>query len=120
MNYAMEDLRSFLTDTDAAGKTLYIDKPVDVETEAAALCSQTTRPTLFNTLKGHKDFQLVDCLTRFRDTQALALGIETNKPEKVLSTYLGRLSKGPGSTITIDKSPVKEVILIFHHGQSYK
>ena len=43
-----------------------------MESQVAALCSETTRPTVFTNLKGYEDFTLVDCLTRYRDTQALA------------------------------------------------
>lgn len=110
MSYDRSDLRSFLAETDAADLTLYIDKQVDVHTQVAALCSETTRPTVFRNLKGFEDFQLTDCLTRFRDTQALAMGIERGKPELVMPGYFEKLSKGPGPTVEIEDAPIKEVI----------
>ena len=110
MTYNTSDLRTFLTDADAAGLTLYVDKPVDVETQVAALCSETRRPTVFRNLKDYQDFQITDCLTRFRDTQALMLGIDRGKPELVMPGYLNLLSKGPGETLSIDDAPIKEVI----------
>lgn len=108
--YNTSDLRYFLAETDAAGLTLYVDKPVEVTTQVAALCSETTKPTLFRNLKNYEDFQLTDCLTRFRDTQAIAMGIERGKPELVMSSYLQMISKGPGPTVSIDDAPIKEVI----------
>lgn len=110
MSYNRSDLRSFLAETDAKGLTLYIDKPVDVQTQIAALCSETTLPTVFRNLKGFEDFQLVDGLTRFRETQAMAMGIDSDQPELVMSSYLKGLSKGPGSTVSVDNAPIKEVI----------
>ena len=112
MTYNRSDLRSFLAEVDAEGSMLYIDKPVDVATEIGALCSETTRPTVFRNLKGYEDFQMVDCLTRFRETQAIALGLERGKPEAVMKGYLNLLAKGPGTTVEIEReeAPVKEVI----------
>ena len=109
-SYNQSDLRSFFTQTDATGSTLYVDKPVDVATQVGALCSETTRPTVFRNLNGFDGFQLADCLTRFRDTQALALGLAPGKPERVMSDYVALLSKGPGTTVSIDNAPIKEVI----------
>jgi len=110
MNYATADLRTFLQDAQSADLLLTIDKPVDVEKEVAALCSETVKPTVFTNLKGHEGFQLTDCLTRFRNTQALALGIPRGDPSLVLSSYLEKLAQGPGPTVTIDDAPNKEVI----------
>lgn len=110
MSYNKADLRSFLAETDAEELTLYIDKTVDVHTQIGALCSQTKQPTVFRNLKGYEDFQLTDCLTRFRDTQALAMGIERGKPELVMPGYLERLSRPPEATVLIDDAPIKEVI----------
>ncbi len=110
MTYNKFDLRYFLEKTDEAGLTLYVDKPVDVTTQVAALCSETTQPTVFRNLKNYPDFQLMDCLTRYRDTQALALGIEAGRPELVMPGYLQLLSKCPGATVEVNESPVKDVI----------
>ncbi|MEH6471590.1 MAG: UbiD family decarboxylase [Halopseudomonas sp.] len=111
MQYAQADLRSFLKDADDAGLLLNVDKPVDVETQIAALCSETKRPTLFNNLPGFDGFRLTDCLTRFRPTQALALGLPLDQPGLVMPGYLGKLAQGPMPTVTLDDAPVKEVVL---------
>ena len=110
MNINNSTLRDYLASAKKAGQYLQIDQPVDVATEVGTLCSQTKVPTLFANLKGFEGFQLVDCLTRFRDTQALALGINADDPAAVLTTYLERLSKGPGPTIEIEDAPIKEQI----------
>lgn len=110
MSYNRSDLRSFLADADAAGLTLKVDKPVDVKTEVASLCSETQKPTVFTRLKGYEDFQMTDCLTRYRETQALALGIDRDRPELVMPTYLERLGRGPVPTVAVDDAPIKEVI----------
>lgn len=110
MKYSTLSLRDFLQQAESEGLGLTIDKQVDVHHEVAALCSETTQPTLFTNLKDYPDFQLTDCLTRFRDTQALALGIERDNPGRVLPAYLEKLSQGPGPTVTVDDAPVKEVI----------
>lgn len=110
MDHKSPDLRSYLAEAEAAGLSLTIDKPVDVSSEVATLCSQTSRPTLFRNLKGYEDFQLTDCLSRFRETQALTLGIERGRPELVMPTYLERLAKGPGPTVTVNDAPIKELI----------
>jgi len=104
------DLRSFLAEADAAGLTLQIDKPVDVATEIGALCSETVRPTVFSNLRGFDGFQLTDCLIRFRETQALALGLDRSDPAAVLTGYLGILARGPGELCTVDEAPIKDVI----------
>ena len=75
MSYSKADLRSFLAQVHESGKSLRVAKPVDPATEVAALCSETTRPLLLENIKGYPDFRIADCLTRYRDTQALALGI---------------------------------------------
>ena len=53
ISHSKADLRSFLAQTDNAGKTLRISKPVDPATEVAALCSETTRPLLLENIKGY-------------------------------------------------------------------
>jgi UbiD family decarboxylase len=107
MIHCQADLRSFLAQ--AADKVLHIHKPVDPATEIAALCSETTRPTVFENITGYPDFRITDCLTRFRDTQALALGIDGG-PEAVIPGYVAKLAQGPGPTVELDNSPIKEVI----------
>jgi 2,5-furandicarboxylate decarboxylase 1 len=108
-NYCTTDLRSFFDDADNARQALHISKPVDVRDEVASLCSQTMQPTLFHNLKGFEGFRLADGLSRTRTSQALVLGIE-DRPEDVMSTYLKRLSKGPGPTVTLQNAPIKESI----------
>ena len=110
MSYERADLRSFLAETDAAGLTLYIDKPVDVASQIAALCSQTKRPTMFRNLKGFEDFRVVDGLTRFRETQAIAMGLEPGDPSKVMSGYLEKLARGPGPTEMINDAPINQIV----------
>ena len=107
MNYCKADLRSFLAQV--ADKTLRISKPVDPATEIAALCSETTRPTLFENIVGYPDFQMVDCLARYRDTQGLALGIEGG-PAAIIPGYTAKLARGPGPTQEINDAPIKEII----------
>ena len=46
MSYCQADLRSFLAQ--AADQVLHIRKPVDPATQVAALCSEATRPILFD------------------------------------------------------------------------
>ena len=110
MKTSHADLRSFLADADAAGLTLYIDKPVDVATEIGALCSETVKPTVFRNLRGFDEFQLTDCLTRFRETQALALGLERSKPSAVMTSYLQILARGPGEVYSVKEAPIKDLI----------
>jgi 2,5-furandicarboxylate decarboxylase 1 len=110
MSYATADLRSFLQQAEQADLLLRIDKAASVSDEIPALCSETVRPTLFNNLRGFPDFQLCDCLTRFRDTQALALGIERGDPGLVLPGYLERIAQGPSPTVSLGDSPVKEIV----------
>lgn len=110
MNHDQSTLQSFLDEAKDAGEFLQIDKEVDIATEIAALCSETTQPTLFTNLKGYEGFQLADCLTRFRPTQALALGLPEGDPSNVIPGYLQKLTAGPGPTVDVDDAPIKEVI----------
>ena len=107
MNYCPADLRSFLAQ--CSDQVLHINKAVDPATQVAALCSETVRPTLFENITGFPDFKIADCLTRFRDTQALALGIEGG-PGDVIPGYAAMLARGPGAVLEVDDAPIKEVI----------
>jgi len=98
MNHSKADLRSFLDELKASGQILPISKAVDPATEVAALCSETTRPLLLENIKGFPDFRITDCLTRYRDTQALALGIRGG-PGAVIPGYVAKLAQGPGPTV---------------------
>lgn len=109
MTHSKADLRSFLEQVQNAGNCLRISKPVDPATEVAALCSETTRPLLLENIKGFPDFRIADCLTRYRDTQALALGI-TGGPGAVIPSYVAKLAQGPSPTVGIDHAPIKQVI----------
>ena len=107
MTHSQADLRSFLEQ--AADQVVHIRKPVDPANQVAALCSETTQPILFENVAGYPDFRITDCLTRFRDTQAMALGIEGG-PGSVIPGYVARLSQGPGPTIEITDSPVAKTL----------
>jgi len=109
VTHDQSDMRSFLADADKAGVALHINKPVDVATEVAALCSETFRPTIFHNLKGFEGFRLVDGLTRTRETQALALGLDC-PPNQVIPSYAARLAEGPGSVVQVNTSPAQEVV----------
>ena len=111
MNYSKMDLRSFFKDVDEAGLSLHIKKEVDVREEVPALCSETFKPTMFENIKGFEDFKLVDGLTRTREMQKFALGFDCENGE-VIPNYAKMIAKGPGPTVTIEKSdaPVKEII----------
>ena len=111
MSYSKMDLRSFFKDVDEAGLSCHIDKEVDVAEEVPALCSQTFKPTMFSNLKGFDGFKLVDGLTRTRDMQKFALGLDC--PDgAVIPSFLGMLGKGPSPTVILDAAdaPVKEVV----------
>ena len=107
MTYCKADLRSFLAQADK--RVLHIRKPVDPATQLAALCSETVQPTVFENVLGYPDFSVADCLTRFRDTQALALGIDGG-PEAVIPGYVAKLAGGPGPTVEIEDAPIKEIV----------
>ena len=109
MNPSQADLRSFLAQAEAAGLNLHVSKAVDPLTQVAALCSETRRPLILENIKGYPDFTVVDCLTRFRETQAMALGIEGGSAA-VMPGYLQKLAQGPGPTVDVDDAPIKEVI----------
>lgn len=109
MTHSKADLRSFLAQVHESGKSLRISKPVDPATEVAALCSETTRPLLLENIKGYPDFRIADCLTRYRDTQALALGIPGG-PGTVIPGYVAKLAQGPSPTVAIENAPIKQVI----------
>lgn len=99
------DLRAYLESV--AADTCRIGKPVDVESEIAALCSESTRPILFDNLPGFDDFRLVDRLVGDRALQGLVLGCA---PDAVIRTYAARTAAGPGQTELVDDGPVREVI----------
>jgi 2,5-furandicarboxylate decarboxylase 1 len=109
VSHSQADLRSFLAQTEAAQLNLHVQKQVDPSTEVAALCSETTRPLILENIKGFPDFTMVDCLTRYRQTQAMALDIEGG-PGAVIPGYVQKLAQGPGPTITVDDAPIKEVV----------
>jgi 2,5-furandicarboxylate decarboxylase 1 len=109
VSHSQADLRSFLAQTEAAQLNLHVQKQVDPSTEVAALCSETTRPLIMENIKGFPDFTMVDCLTRYRQTQAMALDIEGG-PGAVIPGYVQKLAQGPGPTITVDDAPIKEVV----------
>ena len=91
MSYSKADLRKFLEQV--APQTIHVSRPVDPSSQVAALCSETTRPLLLNNIEGFPGFAITDCLTRFRDTQALALGIEGG-PGAVIPGYVAKLAPG--------------------------
>ncbi len=102
-----EDLRTFLKEAEQKVGLHRISKEVDVNTELPALCSETSKPILFENLKGFDGFRLVDCLLRDRTLQALAFKC----PEEMLiQSYAQVLGQGPGTTCLISEGPVKEVI----------
>jgi UbiD family decarboxylase len=107
MSYSKADLRTFLEQV--APQTIHVSRPVDPASQVAALCSETTRPLLLNNIEGFPGFTITDCLTRFRDTQALALGIEGG-PGAVIPGYVAKLAQGPGPTVEIDNAPIKQII----------
>lgn len=72
MSSDRSDLRAYLESV--AADTCRITKPVDVESEIAALCSESTRPILFENLPGFDDFRLVDRLVVDRALQGQVLG----------------------------------------------
>jgi 2,5-furandicarboxylate decarboxylase 1 len=109
VSHSQADLRSFLAQTEAAQLNLHVQKQVDPSTEVAALCSETTRPLILENIKGFPDFTMVDCLTRYRQTQAMALDIEGG-PGAVIPGYVQKLAKGPGTTISVVDAPIKEVV----------
>lgn len=109
MDYATADLRSFLHDADRAGKTLYVKKPVDVTRDVGTLCSQTRQPLVFENLTGFEGFRLADGLTRTREMQALALGIDGG-PQAVMPGYLEMLTRGPAPTVLVDEAPIKQIV----------
>jgi UbiD family decarboxylase len=107
MSYSKADLRTFLKQV--APQTVHVSRPVDPGSQVAALCSETTRPLLLNNIEGFPGFSITDCLTRFRETQALALGIEGG-PGAVIPGYVAKLAQGPGPTVEIENAPVKQII----------
>ncbi len=107
MNHGSEDLRSFLSDVEKKHPLLKINKPVNVENEIPALCSETRVPTLFNNLRGYDNWRLADCLIRDRQHHGIALGCP---PEDVISHYAAITGHGPGETVLISDSPHKEII----------
>lgn len=99
------DLRAYLA---AVGDRLTtIRKPVDVETQLAALCSQSDHPILFENLKGFEGWRLADRLLSDRGLQARALGCSA---EGVIPHYASLTAAGPGEITEVDDGPVKEVV----------
>ena len=87
-----KDLRSYLN---LLGDRLnVIRKPVDVATQAPALCSQSTSPLLFSNLAGFDGWQLVDRLLGDRGLQALALDCA---PDVVIPHYAALSAAGSGA-----------------------
>ena len=60
MSYCKADLRTFLEQVDS--QILRVDKAVDPATQLAALCSETTQPTVFENISGYPDFRVTDRL----------------------------------------------------------
>ena len=109
MSHSTMDLRSFFKDAEEAGLTSKIEKEVDVVNEIPALCSQTFKPTMFSKLKGYEGFSLADGLTRTREMQKFALGLDCPDGE-VIPRFAQMLGQGPSPTVMVDEAPVKEVI----------
>ena len=107
MNTSTKDLRSFLADVEASSTILNISKAVNVEDEIPALCSETDTPILFENLSGYENFRLLDCILRDRAHQALALGCSTGE---VIAHYARMSGRGPGQTVIVSESPLKEEI----------
>ncbi|GHF20386.1 hypothetical protein GCM10017044_14050 [Kordiimonas sediminis] len=107
--YSTADLRSFLDDAQRNGLFLRVDKTVNIDTEVATLCAQAYWPTLFRSVEDYWNCLLVDGLTRNRNTQAMALGLDCAASD-VVPGFAEKMSQGPGETVTIDNAPVKEII----------
>jgi len=99
------DLRAYLASV--ATDAYHISKPVNVDSELAALCSESTRPIVFDNLAGFDGWRLADRLIGDRALQGLALDCP---PDAVIQTYAARTAAGPGATELLDDGPVREVI----------
>ncbi|GEM_PF-225026 len=107
VNSAPHSLRTFLAEMEALGELIRIRRPADPLTEIPALCSETTKPILFENVKGYPGWRVVDCLLRFRRHQAIALKCS---PENLIPHLAIKYMQGPGKTRLVDDGPVKEII----------
>lgn len=105
MSRAGSDLRAYLESV--AADTYRISKPVNVESEIAALCSESTRPIVFDNLVGFDGWRLTDRLVGDRALQGQVLGCPA---DTVIQAYAGRTAAGPGPTELRDDGPVREII----------
>ncbi len=108
MKTSTEDLRSFLDDVDSRVKLLRVSKPVNVQDEIPALCSEITVPTVFESLAGHDSWRLTDCLVRDRVHQAVALKCSA---DEVITHYGNLTARGPGEIELVEDTPLNEVTL---------
>lgn len=102
-----KDMRSYLKDL--GDLVLEINKEACPHTQMGELSGQSTRPILFNNVKGYPGWKVFDVLLHDRNTQAIALG---TTPEKVVP-YLSKLmEKDPVPCKKVTDGPVKENILL--------
>jgi 2,5-furandicarboxylate decarboxylase 1 len=87
---------------------LHIKKSADPTTQIGDLCSQSTKPIVFEKIKGFTDWNICDLLVRDRRTQAIAL---KTKPDNVVAKLAEKINQGPGKTRITTTGPVKEKIL---------
>ena len=69
------DLRSFLATIDELGYLDKVNSPVDPLTEIGSLFDQSTKPLLFNHLKGYPGWTACGELLTRRELQAVTLGV---------------------------------------------
>lgn len=90
-----------------AENVISIDKAVSID-DIGALSAQSEDPILFNNIKEHPGYRLVDMLFKNRRNHGRVLGVP---PEDYLRTLAYRLRQPPRGFKFVKTGPVKEVIL---------
>jgi 2,5-furandicarboxylate decarboxylase 1 len=102
-----QDLRSFLSAAEAAGRVYRVTREVDLDRNLAALADESERVIRFENIKGYPKWTVVANLARDRDLEAIAF----NAPrDGVVKAVARGYDRGPQPHKRVETGPVKEVI----------
>lgn len=104
-NKMPKTLRSFMEGL--GDRLLKIHDEIDPVTQAGILCSESVGPVVFDNLRGFPGWRLTDTLIKDRIDQASAFG--SSNVREVCVDLARRMAKGPGKSVMVKDSPVKQV-----------
>ena len=102
------DLRSFLTDAEKAGRLYRISKQVDPHTNIGALADESDRVLLLENIKDYDGWQIACNFCQNRDNEIVALGVDNR--DEVVKKLAACIDKEVHSHDIVAESPAQEIV----------